>query len=179
MSSAPNTWTQYFGKVLTSGIATGTVSFPVAFLNVPINVETQVIYPSTGSDAIVVQIYGVTTAGFSYDVDPVPPNGSYILEGSATAVQSRASSCSGSSSTGSSSRTTSGRVALESGILTASGAFFPPFASTPNIVFSVIQANGDGSNVFVTGYDVTTSTFSVNLSGDPGEGAYLNYVAIL
>jgi hypothetical protein len=55
--------------------------------------------------------------------------------------------------------------------------FATPFASTPKLAFGVIKSGNAGGNIFVTGYTVTTTGFTFDLSGDPGAGATMNYLA--
>ncbi len=80
-------WTQYFQQALASGDTSGTVTFDVAFLSVPVSIGQQVLYPATGATAIVIKPYGLTTTGFSFDIAPAVPASGYLLCGSATAVQ--------------------------------------------------------------------------------------------
>lgn len=51
------------------------------------------------------------------------------------------------------------------------------FTSAPKIAFGAIKNSTNGANIFITGYTLTATGFSFDVSGDPGTGATLDYIA--
>ena len=71
-----------------------------------------------------------------------------------------------------------GSVALVSGQITGyTASFGAPFGITPKLAFGFIKSGINSNNVGIAGYTVTPAGFTFDLTGDPGAGAALNYVA--
>lgn len=75
--------------------------------------------------------------------------------------------------------TVSGTVNLTSGQQDGyTATFSTAFASPPKLAFGFIKSGTGSGNIFVAAYSVTTTGFTFDLSGNPGTGATLNYIAV-
>ena len=83
------TFTQRSAVSLTSGVSSQAVTFPVAFITAPFDIQTQVFKSAAGSTNIygTVDATSITTTGFTVYFSAAIPDASYLLAYEATAVQ--------------------------------------------------------------------------------------------